>query len=191
MSRLDFLDLDRVDETFIVDVRYATTNNFTKKVLYPIPKCFLRREVALKLAEVQKSVRERWLRLKIFDAYRPQSIQWKLWEIMPDPHYVADPSVGSKHNRGASVDLTLVDFEGNELLMPTPFDNFTIKAHRDCMDLPPAAIANRELLEKVMQEQGFLPLPTEWWHFDDEEWDKYPVEDLSLEEIEHICSVSG
>ena len=139
---------------------------------------------------MQEKLQKRGLGLKVYDAYRPRFVQKRLWEVFPNPRFVADPTVGSKHSRGASVDVTLVDEEGRELPMPTPFDEFTQKAYRDFTDLPPAVLANRELLETVMKEEGFIPLPAEWWHFDDIEWDKYPLEDLSLEEIRSACNVS-
>lgn len=183
MSDFEFVDIEKLDQTILVDVRYATKNNFTKEVLYSLPKCFLRKKVAEQLIQVQKKLQERGLGLKVFDAYRPSSVQKKLWKVFPNPQFVANPSIGSKHSRGASVDITLVDREGKELEMPTPFDDFTEKAHRDYPDLPPNVIANRELLETVMQEQGFLPLPSEWWHFDANDWKKYPIVDLSLEEL--------
>ena len=190
MSDFDFVDIEILDPTILIDIRYATTNNFTKEILYSLPKCFLRKKVALKLALVQKKLQKRGLGLKVYDAYRPHAVQKRLWEVFPDPKFVGDPAKGSKHSRGAAVDVTLVDREGNELPMPTPFDEFTQKAYRDFTDLPPAVLANRELLETVMKEEGFIPLPAEWWHFDDIEWDKYPLEDLSLEEIRSACNVS-
>ncbi|MBV9080268.1 MAG: hypothetical protein JO102_04020, partial [Elusimicrobia bacterium] len=104
----------------------------------------------------------------------------KLWQIVPDPRYVADPKTGSRHNRGASVDLTLVDKSGNELTMPTPFDDFTEKAHRDYSQLPPEAIKNRKILQDAMEDEGFMGLPTEWWHFDDPEWSHFALRDEPL-----------
>ncbi len=189
MIDLEFVDIEKLDPSILIDVRYATINNFTKEVLYSLPKCFLRRKVAQKLVKVQEKLQVRGLGLKVYDAYRPHSVQKRLWEVFPNPTFVADPALGSKHSLGASVDVTLVDREGNELLMPTPFDDFNEKAYRSCQDLPAEAIVNRHLLEEAMQEQGFLPLPSEWWHFDDEEWDKYPLEDLSLEELKGVCNV--
>lgn len=187
MAGDEFVDVAMVDKSLIIDLRYATKNNFTREVMYSLPKCFIRKKVAAKLVIVQKNLKKRGLGLKIYDAYRPLSVQRKFWEILPDPRFIADPAVGSKHNRGAAVDLTLIDRLGKELPMPTPYDDFTKKAHRNFIDLPQEVLENRQLLEQVMQDQGFLPLPTEWWHFDDEEWESYPVEDLSLEEIDRAC----
>ncbi len=183
MLDLTFIDLEELDPSIAIDIRYATANNFAGQQVYPIAKCFLRRNVALKLKKVHDALKKQGLGLKVYDGYRPLSVQKIFWELVPDTRYVADPKEGSKHNRGAAVDLTLVDESGEELLMPTEFDDFTIKAHRDCMDLPKEAIQNRELLEKAMAELGFVGYQSEWWHFDDAEWKAYPIEDISLEEL--------
>ena len=131
-----------------------------------VARCCLRREAAVNLKAVQQELHGMGLGLKVFDGYRPLSVQKRMWAVYPEPDYVADPAKGSRHNRGAAVDLTLIRQDGTELLMPTEFDNFTEKAHRDCMDLPAEAIKNRELLERVMQKHHFRGLKTEWWHFD-------------------------
>jgi zinc D-Ala-D-Ala dipeptidase len=183
MNPLDFVDIERVIPDIIADIRYATENNFTGKKLYSSPKCYLRRGVALRLAAVQSNLKRKRLGLKIFDGYRPRSVQRIFWKILPDDRYVAPPKLGSKHNRGAAVDVTLVDENAAELSMPTPFDVFTEKAHLDFFDLPEDVLQHRNLLQKFMKEGGFLPLQTEWWHFDDPNWEQYPLEDISLEEL--------
>ena len=118
------------------------------------------------------------LGLKVFDGYRPLSVQRKMWKVYPHAGYVADPKRGSRHNRGAAVDLTLIHTNGAEVLMPSPYDSFTESAHRDSTNAPPEALVNRELLERVMVKHGFEGLPTEWWHFDDVDWRKYPLMDI-------------
>lgn len=179
------IDLEKIAPNCILDVRYATTNNFLGEILYTKPKIFLREKVAEKIAKVQLDLEQQGCSLKIFDGYRPLSVQKLFWEFLPDDRYIADPSVGSKHNRGAAVDVTIVNSKnGQELVMPTPFDDFTTKAHSNCMDLPDEAIENRHFLRYVMSKQGFMQLPTEWWHFDDEHYMNYPVEDVSFEELE-------
>ncbi len=102
-----------------------------------------------------------------------------MWKILPDERYVADPGKGSRHNRGCAVDVTLVDMQGVEQEMPTPFDDFSEKAHRDYADLSPLALHNRQILEKAMTEEDFIPFPTEWWHFDDPQWESHPVLDVN------------
>src|SRR5262245_10996887 len=162
-------------------MRYATANNFTKQVLYPVAdECLLCEPAARRLAKVQKNLEKKGLGLKVWDCYRPVSVQKKLWDIVPDERYVANPKSGSRHNRGASVDLTLVDAKGKELPMPTAFDEFSEKAHRSYMDLPAEAVRNRQTLQEAMEAEGFVGLPTGWWHFDDPSWSQFALRDEPL-----------
>jgi len=179
----DFVDIEKICPSILLEIIYATKDNFTKKVQYPVAKCYLRRKVAERLVKVQKELEKLHLGLKIFDGYRPYSVTKAFWELIQDPRYVAPPSLGSKHNRGAAVDVTLVDFSGHELEMPTPIDEMSVRAHRDYEKLPQKVIANRQLLEDIMMSGGFLPLPTEWWHFDDRDWENYPIEDVCITEL--------
>lgn len=182
-SDFDLVDLQTINPHILIDIRYATSNNFTGRPVYSRAKCYLRRKVALKLDAIQKRLEKIRLGLKVFDGYRPLSVQKLFWDYCPDVRFVAPPEIGSRHNRGAAVDLTLVNKEGEELKMPTQFDDFTAKAHRDYERLPKEVLYNRTLLESVMQEQGFIPVPTEWWHFDDAEGERYPIEDISLDDL--------
>ena len=177
----ELIDILSVNPTIVLDIRYATENNFTHHKLYPVVKCMLRREAAESLSAVQKELKARGLGLKVFDGYRPLSIQKKLWEAMPDERYVANPAKGSRHNRGAAVDLTIIDSLGNEIKMPTPYDDFTVKAHCGYMKLPNSVLKNRALLEQVMNRHGFLPMSTEWWHFDFQRWRRFEILDQPLE----------
>ena len=108
------------------------------------------------------------------------AVQRRMWAIMPNPDYVADPANGSRHNRGAAVDVTLVDRDGRELEMPTPYDAFTPAARRDYADGSEAARRNRDLLTEVMSAEGFVGLVTEWWHFDAPNWRELPLLDVPL-----------
>lgn len=167
-----------------LDVRYATENNFMNKVLYPVAKSYLRAPAARALADVQRELAARNLGLKVFDAYRPYRVTEAMWEPIKNPDYVADPSKGSRHNRGAAVDLTLIDLAtGAELPMPTPYDDFTTRARHDFTDLPADALANRVLLREVMTKHGFDPLPSEWWHYDFRGWERFELMDVPLEEL--------
>lgn len=180
----DMVNILHINPTIRLDIRYATDNNFTHKKVYRRAECYLRQATALKLDAVQRELQEKHrLGLKIFDGYRPQSVQFIFWELVPDERYVADPNKGSRHNRGAAVDVTLVDHAGNQLIMPTDFDDFTEKAHRDYMSLPAEAIKNRQILENVMVKHGFVGIQTEWWHFDDKDWQQYAVLDIPFEEL--------
>lgn len=175
------VDIGRLDPRIRVDIRYATADNFTKSVLYPAGRCLLRRAVAKRLSLVATDVASQGLALKVWDCYRPLSIQRKLWALVPDSRYVADPKKGSRHNRGAAVDVTLVDGSGVELAMPTGYDDFSERAHRDYGGATPAALNNRGMLEAAMLRHGFTGLSTEWWHFDAKGWERYPLADDPLE----------
>jgi D-alanyl-D-alanine dipeptidase len=175
----DLVDLATVDPTIATDNRYATHDNVAGIRLYPAPTIFLERSAAERLARVQAALRPRGLGLKVFDGYRPHAVQKALWRVKPDPRYVADPAKGSRHNRGSAVDVTLVDAEGRELPMPSAFDEFGERSHLDFTDAPSESLANRETLQKAMRSEGFLPLPTEWWHFDAPGWRAFPVMDAN------------
>lgn len=177
------IDIRTVNPKIAIDIRYATTNNFLKKQLYPVARCVLRGAAAKRLSQVQDDLAKKGLGLKVYDCYRPLSVQKQMWQIMPDSRYVANPAKGSRHNRGAAVDITLVDSKGKELEMPTGFDDFTERASRSYSGASTQAKKNRQLLEDAMKKYGFIPLATEWWHFDAPGWDKFAVLDVSFGEI--------
>jgi len=167
-----------------LDIRYATTNNFTNQQIYTSPDAYLRKPVALALAQVQDSLRKLNLGLIIFDAYRPYSATVKFYEIIKDTRYVADPKVGSKHNRGCAVDVSLFDLKtGKPLPMPTEFDDFSEKAAANYKKIPKEISFNRELLANVMKAYGFSIYPDEWWHFDFIGWEKYPLMNIPFGEL--------
>lgn len=177
----------RQDTSLALDIRYATDNNFTGRTVYPSARCYLRADVAARLLKAQAGLRARGLGLKIYDCYRPFSVQEAFWRIMPDERYVLEPKreggrmvKSSRHNRGAAVDVTLVDAKGRELPMPTGYDDFSEKAHRGSPAATPEARRNSDILERAMAAQGFVPLPTEWWHFDGPGWEGFEPLDLPL-----------
>lgn len=135
----DMVDVTKVMPDIVLDIRYATTNNFLGQKIYNEPRCLLRWAAAKRLIRVQEALKEQGLGLKVFDCYRPPSAQRKMWAIKPDPNYVANPDKGSRHNRGMAVDLTLVDANKQELVMPTGFDDFSLRAHRDAEGHEPSA----------------------------------------------------
>lgn len=167
-----------------LDIRYATPNNFMKKTLYPVAKAFLRAPAARALADVQRELAAQGIGIKVFDAYRPYRVTVAMWEPIRNPDFVADPAKGSRHNRGAAVDLTLIDLQtGAELPMPTPYDDFTPRARHDFNDLAPDALRNRALLRDTMVKHGFEPLPSEWWHYDFGGWQRFELMDVDLGEL--------
>jgi beta-N-acetylhexosaminidase/D-alanyl-D-alanine dipeptidase len=182
----DLVNIMELDSSFVLDIRYATDNNFTGKAVYTPDeaRCLLRRPVAEALVKVHADLKEQGYRLKIFDCFRPITVQQRLFEVYPDPEYVAQPVFdekgipvrGSKHNRGAAVDLTLITLDGDPVEMPTDYDDFSERAHPNFPGNPTHVRANVERLSLAMQRHGFTPIASEWWHFDGPFWEKYALE---------------
>jgi len=171
----------------VLDLRYASTNNFMQRAMYPLTTnhTFMRKPAAAALLSVELDLNTMGYGLKIYDAYRPYSVTEKFWELVHDDRYVADPRKGSGHNRGIAVDLTIIDLKSKqELKMPTGFDNFTDSAHHDFMNLSEEVLKNRKLLKEMMERHGFLAFATEWWHYSLPQPEKYEVMDLSFEALE-------
>lgn len=162
------LELRKVVPNIVYDLKYADTNNFMKRRMYPAGtnQTFMRKEAALALSKVQKELNEKGLGLKIFDAYRPWQVSKLFWDLVQDERYVANPVKGSNHNRGTAVDLTIIDLKtGKELNMGTGFDNFTDTAWHDFKLLPMQVLQNRQLLKTLMEKHGFTAYNEEWWHY--------------------------
>ena len=158
-----------------MDLKYATDDNFTGQVIYDFSDAWLRYGTVLKLEAAQKAAKEHGMTLLCWDAFRPVSAQFRLWEVYPDSTYVANPNTGySSHSRGNTVDITIVSSDGTVIEMPTGFDDFSALADRDYSDCSQAAAEHARLLEQIMEEAGFKPYFGEWWHFSDTE--TYPVE---------------
>lgn len=162
----------------VVDLRYATPDNFMKKAVYPPQaRCLFVPEMLAALAKVADALRPRGLRLKLWDCYRPRPVQAELWKIFPKKGFVADPKTGSNHNRGAAVDLTLVDKDGRELPMPTAYDDFSRAARHGHDGGTAASRANRETLRAAMEAQGFKRNNMEWWHWELVGAGRFPLRD--------------
>lgn len=168
-----------------LELAYATNNNFTGKKIYEKPLCFLHQdtrplfEKAIELAERQN------LRFKIFDGFRPQSAVQIMWDFCPNPMYLANPQRGSQHSKGIAIDLTLIDTQGNELDMGTPFDSFEIQSHHSAV-LSPDVAKNRYLLLGIMMSAGWDFFMNEWWHYQLFNPAQYPLisEDFGIMENE-------
>ena len=171
----DFVKVTDYIPTIQVELAYAGTDNFTGQAIYDFTEAYLRYGTAKKLAAVQEALKAQGLGLLIWDAFRPTAAQFKLWEVCPDPAYVANPETGfSSHSRGNTVDVTLVSLDGTAVEMPTGFDDFSPLADRDYSDVDALPAANAALLEDAMTQAGFTPYQGEWWHFSDS--DVYEVE---------------
>lgn len=152
-----------------VELMYATDNNFTGVRIYDFTDAYLRYGPVKKLANVQKELKEQGYSLKIWDAYRPFEAQQKLWEVYPDPNYVANPANGmKKHNLGGTVDITMVAADGSIIPMPTEFDDFSLKADRNYSDIDnEEAVNNVMILQNAMENNGFTGYQGEWWDYSD------------------------
>lgn len=181
------IELVKLDPAIKLDMRYATANNFTGRVLYDEARAFLATPAAQAVARASKAAQADGFGLTIYDAYRPWRITKKLWDatpVGPKKEYVANPKRGSKHNRGCAVDLTLHDLPTGALVeMPTEFDDFSEKAHRDYMGASATAIANRTRLASYLEAEGFVGLSNEWWHFDFKGWEAFPVMDIPFRAV--------
>jgi zinc D-Ala-D-Ala dipeptidase len=171
-----------------LDLRYATVHNFMHEKLYPTTNTtFLRKPAADSLKKIVEYLRSKNLTIKIFDAYRPYSVTEQMWEKVHDSRYAADPSKGSGHNRGAAIDLTLIDLKTKkELNMGTGFDNFTDSAHIDFTNLSPDVLKNRNLLRSTMEKFGFIQLTTEWWHYYLPNSSSYELLDISFKDLKKL-----
>ncbi|MFT3824578.1 MAG: M15 family metallopeptidase [Chitinophagaceae bacterium] len=182
------LSLRSLIPDIVLDLRYATRNNFMRRRMYPqrTNNTFLRAPAAQALLLVQQELHRNGYGLKIFDAYRPYAVTVSFWELVKDERYVANPSKGSGHNRGLAVDLTIIDLKtGKELDMGTGFDNFSDSAHHNFTQLPQSVLQNRSLLKETMQKYGFTLLETEWWHYYWKNDRNYEVLDIPFSKLEH------
>jgi D-alanyl-D-alanine dipeptidase len=178
------VEVEKCDPRIRIDIRYATENNFLKKKFYPEGRAFARVAVAQALSNIQTDLKKQGLGLKIFDAYRPYSITEQFWEAVHDPLYAADPAQGSRHNRGCAVDLTIIDLKtGDELAMPSGYDEFTERAHHNYTGASAEEMKNRRLFRDVMEKHGFAAFETEWWHYDFKGYEQYELMDLPFSVI--------
>ncbi|WP_291287116.1 M15 family metallopeptidase [Flavobacterium sp.] len=160
-----FVNLKDYSNDFVYDMKYATEDNFLKAKVYDCAECLLRYKAVKALIAANKDFMKDGCKIKLFDCYRPLSIQKKMWEIVSNPEYVADPKKGSIHNKGGAVDITLVNAKGEELEMGTNFDFFGIEASHNYKKFPVSVKANRKYLKSVMIKNGFNSFDSEWWHY--------------------------
>jgi zinc D-Ala-D-Ala dipeptidase len=160
-----FVNLESYSKEFVYDMKYATEDNFLKAKVYECSECYLRLKTVNALIKANEKAIKKGYRIKLFDCYRPTDIQKKMWKIFPNAKYVANPAKGSIHNRGGALDLTLVDKNGKELDMGTPFDFFGKEAAHAYKDLTNIQLSNRKLLKRIMQSSNFNAIKSEWWHY--------------------------
>ena len=165
ISDSTFVNLKDYSADFVYDIKYASEDNFLKAKVYDCAECFLRYKTVKALVKANKVFIEKGYRIKLYDCYRPLDIQKRMWTIVSNPKYVADPAKGSIHNRGGAVDITLVNRNGVELDMGTTFDHFGIEASHHFKNLSNEVRANRKLLRNTMSGAGFQIFESEWWHY--------------------------
>lgn len=180
----ELIEIKKSIPSIVLDIRYATKNNFMEQIMYKQARAFARRPVVAHLKKIQDILKKRGYGLKIFDAYRPYAITTAFWEKASDKSFVANPAKGSKHNRGCAVDLTIIDLKtGKDVPMPTPYDSFEEAAAPHYNKLPAEIIKNRDFLIATMQANGFKVINNEWWHFDFIGWQDYDLMDIPFEKL--------
>jgi len=180
------VELVKLSKSIKLDIRYATDNNFVGRQVYPEARAFLQRPAAEAVVRVHKKLKEQGLGLVIFDGYRPWTITKLFWEVTPEEKrkFVANPETGSKHNRGCAVDLSIYDRKTGRLIdMPSGFDEFTERASPNYTGGTETERANRDLLRRLMEAEGFTVNVNEWWHFDYQNWQDYAIYDIPFSEI--------
>ncbi|HEY0004856.1 MAG TPA: M15 family metallopeptidase [Pyrinomonadaceae bacterium] len=182
----ELVELVQLDSTLRLDIRYATKNNFLGRPVYKQARAFLQRPAAEALLRVHRALREKGYGLVIFDGYRPWSVTKAFWDATPEDkkEFVADPRKGSRHNRGCAVDLTMYDLRtGQEVRMPSEYDEMTERSHINYQCATPEAKRLREILRAAMEAEGFNVYEPEWWHYDYRDWKEYPILNIGFKEI--------
>jgi D-alanyl-D-alanine dipeptidase len=182
----DLVELVKLDPTLKLDVRYATANNFAGRPVYTEARAFLQRPAAEAVVRANRALRKQGYGLAVFDGYRPWFVTRLFWEITPadKKQFVADPSKGSRHNRGCAVDLTLYDLKtGREVSMPGEYDEMSERSHVNYAGGTSEQRRLRDLLRAAMGAEGFAVYSAEWWHFDYKDWRQYPILNVAFSEI--------
>lgn len=188
-KRTDLVELKRMDPNLVLDIRYATANNFSGRPMYREARAFLQRPAAEALKRVHRRLRGQGYGLIVYDGYRPWSVTKHFWDITPEEkkEFVADPALGSRHNRGCAVDLSLLDLATSRPVeMPTDYDDFTSRSYPGYAGGTERSRRNRDLLRKAMEAEGFSVYPTEWWHFDYRGWQRYPILDVPFDRVRPV-----
>jgi D-alanyl-D-alanine dipeptidase len=187
----DLVELVKLDPTIKLDIRYATPNNFTGRPVYAEARAFLQRPAAEALLRAVAALRKHGYGVAVFDGYRPWFVTKLFWELTPadKKQFVADPSKGSRHNRGCAVDLTLYDLKtGREVSMPSEYDEMTERSHISYAGGTPEQRRLRDRLRAAMEAEGFNVYEPEWWHYDYKDWKQYPILNLSFSEINRAAA---
>lgn len=172
----ELVNIRNVDDSIVVNMKYATNDNFMKEVLYDFDQCVLRSGTANKLAKANQLLKAKGYKIQVYDCYRPLSVQRKMYDRFPLKGYVADPKKGSNHNRGGAVDCTLLTLNGDFVPMPSEYDEFSERSHQNYPANEPLS-THRSLLRDAMTQVGFKTISKEWWHYDDIDIASYALEE--------------
>jgi D-alanyl-D-alanine dipeptidase len=182
----DLVELQSLEPSITLDIRYATTNNFARRAVYTEARAFMERPAAEALVRAHRALKDTGFGLLVFDGYRPWRVTKLFWDITPPSRreFVADPAKGSKHNRGCAVDLSLYDLAtGSEVEMPSEYDEMSPRAYPTYDGGTAQARARRNLLRAAMEREGFTVESNEWWHFNYKDWTEYAILDIAFSEI--------
>lgn len=174
---MTLIEITELKFNVCIELKYATSDNFTGKPIYKEAKCYLNEEAAKLLTNAVQIANILKLKIKIYDAFRPKEAQQKLWDHTPDPDFLADPKVGSPHSKGAAIDLTLLNDKNIPLDMGTDFDLFSSLSHHNNQSINSVAFKNRTILLGIMTQAGFDHYKKEWWHYQLFDSKKYPILD--------------
>ena len=182
----DLVELVELDPTIKLDIRYATKNNFLGRPVYEQARAFLQRPAAEALVRVNEELRARGYGLVVFDGYRPWSVTKAFWDATPEDKkiFVADPSQGSRHNRGCAVDLSMYDRKTGQLVeMPSEYDEMSERSHINYQGGSEESKRLRGILKSAMEAEGFAVYEPEWWHYDYKDWKEYPIGNVAFDKI--------
>jgi len=182
----DLVELVKLDPTIRLDIRYATKNNFLGRPVYKQARAFLQRPAAEALVRVNQKLRTQGFGLIVFDGYRPWSVTKAFWDATPEDKkiFVADPSKGSRHNRGCAIDLSMFELATGKIVqMPSEYDEMTERSHINYECGSPESKRLRSILKTAMEGEGFAVYEPEWWHYDYKDWKEYPIGNVPFNRI--------
>jgi D-alanyl-D-alanine dipeptidase len=182
----DLIELTKLSKSIKLDIKYATADNFVGRAVYPEARAFLQRPAAEGVVRVHNLLKKKGLGIVVFDGYRPWAITKLFWDVVPEDKrkFVANPERGSKHNRGCAIDLSIYDLKtGKPIAMPSAYDEFTERASPDYRGGTDEERANRDMLRRMMEAEGFTVNPNEWWHFDHRDWEQYAIYDIAFADV--------
>jgi D-alanyl-D-alanine dipeptidase len=184
----DLVELVKIDPTIRLDIRYASKNNFLGRPVYKQARAFLQRPAAEALVRVNQKLRTQGFGLIVFDGYRPWSVTKTFWDATPEDKkiFVADPSKGSRHNRGCAIDLSMFELATGKIVqMPSEYDEMTERSHINYECGSPESKRLRSILKTAMEGEGFAVYEPEWWHYDYKDWKEYPILNVPFNKVKN------